>query len=55
MLRQGNPVRLFEESVEGANLIVLGLPPTRATVVTPGIVGHILDRSPISVLAVPAP
>jgi Trk K+ transport system NAD-binding subunit len=55
LLRQGNPVRLFEESVEGANLIVLGLPAARATVITPGIVGHILDRSPISVLAVPAP
>jgi len=54
LLRQGNPVRLIAESLETADLVVLGRPQTRATIFTPGIVGHILDRSAVSMLLVPA-
>jgi Trk K+ transport system NAD-binding subunit len=55
VLRQGNPVRLIESSLEGANLLVLGRPERGATLLTPGIVGHLLQRSEISVLLMPQP
>jgi len=54
LLRQGNPVRVIAASLEGAGLLVLGRPTRRATVLTPGIVGALLERVPISVLVVPA-
>jgi nucleotide-binding universal stress UspA family protein len=54
VLQQGNPVRLIEEALEGAGLLVLGRSANRSTVLTPGIVGHLLERSPVSVLVVPA-
>lgn len=55
LLRQGNPVRLLEESLDGADLIVFSRSSSRATAFTPGIVGHMIDRSPVSVLVVPTP
>lgn len=54
VLRQGNPVRVIASSLDGAGLLVLGRAARRATILTPGIVGHLLERVPISVLVVPA-
>lgn len=54
ILRQGNPVRVIISSLDDAGLLVLGRARRRATVFTPGIVGHLLERAPISVLVVPA-
>ncbi len=54
VLRQGNPVRVIAASLDGADLLVLGRAGRRATIFTPGIVGHLLERVPISVLVVPA-
>jgi len=54
ILQQGNPVRLIESMLDGAGLLVLARSASRSTVLTPGIVGHLLERSPVSVLVVPA-
>lgn len=54
LLRQGNPVRIISDSLEGAGLLVLGRAGHRASIFTPGIVGHLLERAPVSVLVVPA-
>ncbi len=54
LLRQGNPVRLLTEALDGADLLVLGRTPGRVTIFTPGMVGHMLERSPVSMLVVPA-
>jgi hypothetical protein len=53
-LRNGNPVRVMLEAAGEANLVVMGLPPRTPTLLRPGIVGHLLARAPVSVLAVPA-
>jgi len=52
-LRQGNPMRAMLEVSEGANLLVVGLTDRRPSLLRPGLVGHLLSRSPMSVLAVP--
>ena len=52
-LRQGNPVRLMESSVGDSDLVVLGRAQRVATVFTPGIVGHLLQRVSTSILVVP--
>jgi hypothetical protein len=54
ILQQGNPVRLIESTLDGAGLLVLARSASRSTILTPGIVGHLLERSPVSVLVVPA-
>lgn len=54
-LRQGNPVRVMLELAQGCNLVVVGLPTRTASILRPGIVGHLLARSPVSVLTVPSP
>lgn len=53
--RQGNPVRVMLELAEHANLVVVGLPARSASVLRPGIVGHLLSRAPVSVLTLPPP
>lgn len=53
VLRQGNPVRVIEAAVAGADLLVLGTPTRRPTLFTPGIVSHLLERTDVSVLLVP--
>ena len=55
VLEQGNPIRVIASSLEGVDLLVLGRAARRATIFTPGIVGHLLERVPISVLVVPGP
>jgi Trk K+ transport system NAD-binding subunit len=52
-LRQGNPVRVLLEVAGNSNLVVVGLPSRAASVLRPGIVGHLLSRAPVSVLTVP--
>lgn len=54
LLRQGNPVRLMEESMGDSGLLVLGRSERRSSIFTPGIVGHLLQRVEASVLVVPA-
>lgn len=54
-LREGNPVRIIESEVNGANLLVLGTSERRPTVFSPGIVGHLVERVAISTLVVPSP
>ncbi len=53
LLRQGNPVRLIASAIQGAELLVLGRAEGRSSFFTPGIVGHLLERVPVSVLVVP--
>jgi Trk K+ transport system NAD-binding subunit len=53
LLRQGNPVRLMESSVGDSGLLVLGRSTRTATILTPGIVGHLLQRVSTSILVVP--
>ena len=53
LLRQGNPVRLMESSAAEADLLVLGRSERRPSILTPGIVGHLLRRVGTSVLVVP--
>jgi Trk K+ transport system NAD-binding subunit len=53
LLRQGNPVRLLEASIGDSDLLVLGRAVRKATAVTPGIVGHLLQRVDTSILVVP--
>lgn len=54
ILRQGNPVRVIEEAMSDADLLVLGVSERLPTVLAPGIVGHLLQRVDASVLVVPA-
>lgn len=55
LLRQGNPVRLMEATVgDAGGLLVLGRADRAPSIFTPGIVGHLLQRVPVSVLLVPA-
>jgi hypothetical protein len=53
-LRQGNPVRILETEAEEGDLLVVTQPRRRATIFTPGIVVHLLDRVECSVLVLPA-
>ncbi|MEX1207593.1 MAG: NAD-binding protein [Acidimicrobiia bacterium] len=53
-LREGNPVRVLESEVEGADLLVLGASDRRPTFLAPGIVGHLVQRVDISTLVVPS-
>jgi hypothetical protein len=53
-LREGNPVRVIESEVEGADLLVLGSSDRRPTFFAPGIVGHLVQRVEISTLVVPS-
>jgi Trk K+ transport system NAD-binding subunit len=55
LLRQGNPVRIIESAVKGADLLVLGTSTRQPTVFSPGIVGHLLQRVEVSTLVVPSP
>lgn len=55
LLRQGNPVRIIESAVTGADLLVLGTSSRRPTIFSPGIVGHLLQRVEVSTLVVPRP
>jgi hypothetical protein len=41
------------EMAAESNLIRLGLPARTPTMVRPGIVGHLLSRASVSVLAIP--
>jgi Trk K+ transport system NAD-binding subunit len=52
-LRQGNPVRVLLDEAAGAGLVVLAGSDHSPTLLRPGIVGHVLARSPVSVLVVP--
>ncbi|HSG79436.1 MAG TPA: NAD-binding protein [Acidimicrobiia bacterium] len=52
-LRQGNPVRILQESADRGDLVVVGMPERRAGLLRPGIVGLLLSRTPASVLVVP--
>jgi nucleotide-binding universal stress UspA family protein len=52
-MRHGNPVRVLLELADDANLLVLGSALRAPTWLRPGITGHVLARSPISVLVVP--
>ena len=52
-LRQGNPVRVIEEVTDGANLLVVGSPGKRPSLLRPGIDGHLIARIGCSVLVVP--
>lgn len=55
LLRQGNPVRVIEASLgDDAGLLVLGRADDHASVLNPGVVGHLLQRVAVSVLVVPA-
>ncbi|HSM02267.1 MAG TPA: NAD-binding protein [Acidimicrobiia bacterium] len=54
LLRQGNPVRIIESAVTGADLLVLGMSARRPTIFSPGIVGHLLQRVDVSTLVVPS-
>ncbi|MFQ5948542.1 MAG: NAD-binding protein [Acidimicrobiia bacterium] len=54
LIRQGNPVRVIEETVGADGLLVLGMPRRSPTLLTPGIVGHLVRRSGSSVLVVPS-
>jgi nucleotide-binding universal stress UspA family protein len=53
-LREGNPVRVIESEVEGADLLVLGAADRRPSFLAPGIVGHLVQRVEISTLVVPS-
>lgn len=53
-LQQGNPVRVLEAEADEGDLLVLTQPRRRATIITPGIVVHLLDRVECSVLVLPA-
>lgn len=53
-VRQGPPVRVLVEMAAGANLLVMGLPARTPTWLRPGIVGHVLARTPVSILTLPA-
>jgi Trk K+ transport system NAD-binding subunit len=53
LLRQGNPVRVIQAAVGGADLLVLGFPGRRPTFFAPGIVPHLLERVEVSLLVVP--
>ena len=53
-LRQGNPVRVLIEMAGESNLLVLGMAARTPTWLLPGIVGHVLSRTTVSVLTVPA-
>jgi len=53
-LRQGNPVRVLIEMARESNLLVLGMAVRTPTWLLPGIVGHVLSRTTVSVLTVPA-
>lgn len=52
-VRQGNPVRIVEESAHGASLVVLGMPGLPLRAFRPGISGHLARRLDTSVLLVP--
>lgn len=54
VLRQGNPVRVIEDAVREADLLVLGTSERLPSILAPGIVGHLLQRVEASVLVVPA-
>jgi trk system potassium uptake protein TrkA len=54
VVRQGNPVRVIASLAENGQLVVLGTAHHTPTIVTPGIVGHVLQRVESSVLVVPA-
>ncbi|MFH2071828.1 MAG: TrkA family potassium uptake protein [Actinomycetota bacterium] len=53
-LRQGNPIRLLTEMAGESDLLVLAVPGRRPTLLRPGIAGHVLSRTSVSVLTVPA-
>ena len=52
-IRQGGPVRIIEEALEEASLLVLGLPERVPSLPRPGASGLLLRRAPCSVLLVP--
>ena len=53
-IRQGNPVRALDEVVGTGGLLVLGYPHRKPTILVPGLVGHLVERSTSSILLVPA-
>jgi nucleotide-binding universal stress UspA family protein len=53
-LRQGNPIRVLTEMAGESDLLVLAVPGRRPTLLRPGIAGHVLSRTSVSVLTVPA-
>ncbi len=53
MVREGNPVRVLRAEAANADLLVMGLPSTTPHAWAPGIVGHLVMRSPCALLLVP--
>ena len=52
-VQRGNPVRLITAAANAGHLLVVGMPHRRPTLLTLGIVPHLLARVEVSVLVVP--
>jgi len=53
LIRQGNIVRVIEETASASSLIVLGMPDLPMSGIWPGVTGHTIRRVKASILLVP--